>query len=77
MLDGERVKCWAAEAVADAPGADPAAAGTIVASGRLGLDVACRQGIIRLLELQRPGKGRVRASQFAGLKTAPGTLLPA
>jgi methionyl-tRNA formyltransferase len=77
MLDGERVKCWAAEAVAAAPGADPAAAGTIVASGRLGLDVACGQGIIRLLELQRPGKGRVRASQFAGSKTAPGTLLPA
>jgi len=77
MLDGERVKCWAAETVAAAAsrGSDPAPAGTITASGRHGIDVACGQGILRLLELQRPGRGRVNASQFSGRNTAPGTLL--
>ena len=75
MLDGERVKCWAAESVA-ACGSGPAPAGTITASGRHGIEVACGQGIIRLLELQRPGRGRVTASQFAGRNTAPGTLIP-
>jgi len=78
MLGGERVKCWAAEPVAAqaSRGSDPAPAGTITASGRDGIDVACGQGILRLLELQRPGRGRVTASQFAGRNTAPGTLLP-
>jgi methionyl-tRNA formyltransferase len=76
MLDGERVKCWAAETVAASRGSEPAPAGTITASGRHGIEVACGQGIIRLLELQRPGRRRVTASQFAGRNTAPGTLLP-
>jgi methionyl-tRNA formyltransferase len=78
MLDGERVKCWAAETVAAgaAPGADSSPAGTIIAAGRHGLEIACGQGIIRLLELQRPGRGRVTASQFvAGRNTVPGTRL--
>jgi methionyl-tRNA formyltransferase len=78
MLDGERVKCWAAETVAAgaSPGADSSPAGTIIAAGRRGLDIACSQGIIRLLELQRPGRRRVTASQFvAGLNTVPGTQL--
>jgi methionyl-tRNA formyltransferase len=77
MLDGERVKCWAAEtAVAAAwPGPDSPPAGTIVAAGRSGLEIACGQGVIRLLELQRPGRGRITASQFAGRDTVPGTQL--
>jgi methionyl-tRNA formyltransferase len=78
MLDGERVKCWAAETVADGAsrGEGSAPAGTITAAGRPGIEVACGEGIIRLLELQRPGRGRVTASQFAGRNTAPGKLLP-
>jgi methionyl-tRNA formyltransferase len=77
MLHGERVKCWAA----DVPGAGHAAsgtapAGTVLAAGRDGIEVACGEGVIRLLELQRPGRGRVTASQFAGGMAATGTLLP-
>jgi methionyl-tRNA formyltransferase len=79
MLDDERVKCWAAESVIDAAPRDAGRPlpGTIVAAGGDGIDVACGEGVIRLLELQRPGRGRVTASQFAGRKALPGTLLPA
>lgn len=76
MLEGERVKCWEAEA--DPTGTADAgtpAAGTIVAAGRQGIEVSCGQGVIRLLQLQRPGKRRVTASEFAGSNTTPGTLL--
>jgi methionyl-tRNA formyltransferase len=77
MLDDERVKCWAAESVNDPRDAGRPPPGTIVAAGGDGIDVACGQGVIRLLELQRPGRGRVTASQFTGRKALPGTLLPA
>jgi methionyl-tRNA formyltransferase len=77
MLDGERVKCWVAEAVVAArEDAGRAPPGTVVAAGREGVDVACGEGVIRLLELQRPGRGRVNAFQFTGRKALPGTLLP-
>jgi methionyl-tRNA formyltransferase len=75
MLDGERVKCWEAEAGPSIGTGDAPAAGTIVAAGRQGIEVSCGQGAIRLLQLQRPGKRRVTASEFAGSHTTPGTLL--
>jgi methionyl-tRNA formyltransferase len=77
MLDDERVKCWAAESVNDAAPRDAGGPppGTIVAAGGDGIDVACGEGVIRLLELQRPGRRRVTASQFTGRKAMPGTLL--
>ncbi len=60
MFADERIKCWrAAEAVAeDAP------AGTVVDAGPDGIVVACGQGALRLIELQRPGKRPVSAKQF-------------
>jgi methionyl-tRNA formyltransferase len=60
MLGEQRIKCWqVAETVAD-----PAPAGTVVAADAAGLVVACGQGALRLLELQRPGKRPVSAAQF-------------
>ena len=60
MLDDDRIKCWKAVATSttDAP------PGRIVAAGPEGVAVACGEGTLQLLELQRPGKKLVTAEQF-------------
>lgn len=60
-FDGEQVKCWSAESGEG----QSEAAGTVIAAGRDGIDVACGDGVLRMLELQRPGRGRVSAGEFA------------
>lgn len=58
---GEIIKCFAASPLAtsgDVPG-------TVLAAGKAGIDVACGEGALRLLEVQRPGRRRVRAADFA------------
>jgi methionyl-tRNA formyltransferase len=61
MLGQDRIKCWQAShhAGADAP------AGTVVAAGPDGIEVACGDGVLRLESLQRPGKRPVSAGEFA------------
>lgn len=61
-LDGERIKCW--KAVPHAGEAGPP--GAILAAGKDGIDVACGTGILRLAEVQRPGRRRITAAQLAG-----------
>ena len=73
---GERVKCWSAEPLA-APGERDAEPGTVVAAGRDGIDVACGAGVLRIWTLQRPGRGRVDAGQFAGERPLEGLRFPA
>ncbi len=70
-LDGEHVKCWSAT-LTDGQGS---AAGTVVATGRDGIDVACGEGVLRMLELQRPGRGRVTAGEFVGQESLTGRRL--
>jgi methionyl-tRNA formyltransferase len=70
-LRDERVKCWMAEPV-EAPAGAP---GTVVSASREGIDVACGNGLLRLLELQRPGRGRVNAREFAGQLSLEGLRL--
>jgi methionyl-tRNA formyltransferase len=62
VLDGERIKCWIAEAI-DAVNDVP---GTIIAADRHGIVVACGSGALRMTELQRPGRRRVAAAELAG-----------
>ena len=61
MLDEMRLKCWAAEVTAgsDAP------PGTVTDAGPEGITVACGEGALRLLKVQRPGKRPVSAAEFA------------
>lgn len=62
MLDGQPLRIWQASA-SDAPAGAPP--GTIVAAGEAGIDVACGAGVLRIAELQWPGKRRVRAAEAA------------
>lgn len=61
MLDGERIKCWAAHKVT----AVDAAPGTIVAADADGVVVACSSGALSMRSLQRPGKRPVSAAEFS------------
>ena len=57
----EVVKCLRAIVVEG----DGGAAGTVMAAGKEGVDVACGDGVLRMLEVQRPGRRPVTAAEFA------------
>ncbi len=59
-FDGEQIKCWAAEIANGQSGT----IGTVISGGRDGIDVVCGDGVLRMLELQRPGRGRISAGEF-------------
>lgn len=65
LLDGRRMRCWAA---LPAPGAAAGAEvmpGRILAVGTAGIDVQTGDGMLRLTEIQMPGRQRMPAAQFA------------
>jgi len=70
-LDGETVRCWQAELAAGYAGAP----GEVLAAGRDGVVVACGSGAIRLLAVQRPGRRRITAAEFAGQRSLGGRRL--
>lgn len=70
-LDGTRIKCWGAELHEGIAGS----AGTILAAGKEGIDVACGDGCVRLLEVQRPGGRRIAAAEFAAQTQLQGKQL--
>ena len=57
-LQGERLRVYQAQTLAEDSGKPP---GTILAAGKVGIDIACGQGVLRLLALQRDG-GRVQSA---------------
>ncbi|RYX90099.1 MAG: methionyl-tRNA formyltransferase [Comamonadaceae bacterium] len=71
MLDGETLKVWVAN---PQPGAgDVAPAGTVLAVDADGFAVACGNGILRVLMVQRPGGKRLRVADFLrGFDLKPG-----
>ena len=59
---GETIKIWRAQPLECANAVAP---GTIIASSRAGVDVACGNGtVLRLMELQRSGGKRLPAEAF-------------
>ncbi len=66
-----RVKCWRAETRSHID----ALPGSVVASSADGIDVACASGVLRLLELQLPGKRPVKAREFAEQLDLAGRVL--
>jgi methionyl-tRNA formyltransferase len=70
-FDGEQIKCWAAE-IADG---QSGTVGTVISAGRDGIDVVCGDGVLRMLELQRPGRGRISAGEFTDQTSIMGRRL--
>ena len=69
--NGESVKCWQAELIADLEGHS----GQVISAGKAGIEVACGRGGIRLTEVQRPGRGRISGSEFAAQTNLTGERL--
>lgn len=65
MLDGERLRLHQAQAVAG-----DGAAGTVLAAGRAGIDIACGQGALRLLRVQRDGGAVIDAADYLNARPA-------
>jgi methionyl-tRNA formyltransferase len=69
LLDGERLRCWAAVAVpataTDTEAAAAAPPGRVLAAGPAGIDVQTGAGVLRLTAVQLPGRQRVAAADFA------------
>lgn len=71
--EAKRIKVWDAEC-ADSGDASP---GKVLAADSDGIVVACGDGALRLLTLQRPGKGRVNAREFTAALDLSGQVLGA
>jgi methionyl-tRNA formyltransferase len=71
IISGERTRIWKAELSGETHESTP---GTVLATGKQGIDVATGKGVLRLLELQRPGKRRTSATEFLNASSLPGRL---
>ena len=72
-LGGEPLKIWRARTEPAVAAAPP---GTILHAGADGIGVACGEGVLRLLDLQRPGGRRLPAAAFLqGYPLPAGTVL--
>jgi methionyl-tRNA formyltransferase len=68
MADGERTRVWMAAEVSTPTDAVP---GTVLTGHHEGIDVATGEGVLRLLELQRPGKRRTSAADYLNAGSPP------
>lgn len=76
VLGNERLRVFEATALETMAGAEGAEPGTVLASGRDGIDIACSEGVLRLVQVQRPGGRQVGAADYLqGRPVAPGTCL--
>jgi methionyl-tRNA formyltransferase len=66
-LDGERLRIHAALAL---PESSPAAPGSVVQAGREGIDIACGEGTLRLLTVQREGGKPLAARDYLNARPA-------
>lgn len=72
---GESLKIWRTQVLATGvyPTSSAAPPGTVVGVGPTGIDVATADGMLRLLQLQRPGGKRLAVADFLqGFSVTPG-----
>lgn len=72
-LDSETLRVWEAEV--DPERATDAPAGTVIAAGKSGIEVASGRGIVRIVRLQPPGKRAMTASDFLNARAMDGVRL--
>ncbi|MGH8116920.1 MAG: methionyl-tRNA formyltransferase [Rhodanobacteraceae bacterium] len=74
-LAGERVRVWQAETRDPGPGTRGSGSpGAIMDASKHGIDVACADGVLRILKLQRAGGRRVSAADY--LNAHPALRIP-
>jgi len=61
LLDGKAFRIWQADALTTSADAEP---GCIIQASADGIDVATANGILRILEIQPPGKRRMQVGDF-------------
>jgi methionyl-tRNA formyltransferase len=71
MVGEERVRIWKAALTEISHESKP---GTVLAAGKQGMDIATGQGVLRLLELQRPGKRRMNVDDYLNAVSPPDRL---
>lgn len=60
-LNGKTLKVWEAEVLTENPGEEP---GTVIDVTKDAIVVACKEGALKLLEIQMAGKKRMKVSAF-------------
>jgi methionyl-tRNA formyltransferase len=69
---GESLRVWRAEEIGEAPQARP---GEVARVSSAGIDIACKQGTLRLLEVQPAGKKRMTAGSYiSGFRVQTGEI---
>jgi methionyl-tRNA formyltransferase len=72
QIGGERLRIWSAQALDRPPGAPP---GSVLGGDREGLAIACGDGVLRLLSVQRPGGRQIAIGDY--LNARPELRAPA
>ena len=68
----QNLRVWQATAVSDRSEQAP---GTVIRCNREGIDVACGEGVLRLLEIQMPGKRPMGVDAFVNAHDLTGVVL--
>jgi methionyl-tRNA formyltransferase len=71
MIAGERTRIWKSEIIAEQHTSEP---GTVLGASKQGIDITTGSEIIRMLELQRPGKRRMSAADYLNAMDLPDRL---
>ena len=74
LFNGRQLRVWGAEPLGDRSDRAP---GSVLASGREGIDVACGEGVLRLQRVQLPGGRDMPAADFLNAHDLQGAILGA